>query len=155
MNTSQLRLQIVEYSDKLINELDFKAETLLLAEESDIKQKKINEKRSLFIDEIKRAESTNLYHLNDSSQKGRLVEQDESYRKFCILVDQSDMDLTNEELELDSVDAAFGFILILDKYLSQDRLTLYRSLLRFNKTPCPIQADNPFFKLKYQVSSTV
>jgi hypothetical protein len=57
-----LRLRTVDYFDVLVNQIDFKAESLLA--KLDFSQHgDINLKRQEFIDEIKRAEAFNLEHL--------------------------------------------------------------------------------------------
>ena len=54
----QLKLRVVEYFGSLVNQIDLKAETLLIEDFS--KSDLISHKRNLFIEEIKRVEAVNI-----------------------------------------------------------------------------------------------
>jgi hypothetical protein len=48
---------------------------------------------------------------------------------------------------LSRVDAIFGFLIVLDSYLSNEDVDLYRQLLKFNGNADNLDYENKFFNL--------
>ena len=157
-----LRLDIVDYFDSLRNQIDLKAETALLFKVglSERERKQINDKRQLFIDEIKRIEAENLQHL-DTSGLSRLASETERaklFKAFCFLVDTNELGRTSgavaDELEVTEVGRILGYLIILNEYLSAEQLEIFRQLLSLTKSEKALDLSNKFFNLKLQECET-
>jgi hypothetical protein len=141
------RLEVSENSDILINQIDIKAETLLLELAiNDSQRDAIDKKRCLFIDEIKNIERENLNHLNSVKPKSEKMKKSDMYSKFCFIIDTHDMDLP-KLFGLDRIDAAFGYLVIIDSFLTSDELGLYRQLLKFANSPGNIGYENTLLNI--------
>ena len=157
MLLSQSRLELTDYIVALINEIDIKAETLLINPSLDNAQKeKLEAKRKLFIDEIKHVESISLAHMNTfDSEKSKNVniQKGDVFINYCFTLDLNDLNLTESSLSL--VDTTFGYLIILDKYINKEKINLFKELLKCNNKLKHLNAENLFFNLKNIVKTFI
>ena len=163
---SQLRLNIVEYFGSLINQIDLKAETLMLSEKFatdsnlvDI----INKTREKFIAQLKSSSSYNLSLLNstDFSNKLKNTTNDQEkinellFKEFCFILDPSDEGDWSEIFVIRNL--ILGYLVVTDKYISQESLSCYRDILKIEKSrsrssKINLNYSNCYFNLKKQFS---
>lgn len=143
------RLQIIEYFDALINEIDLKAETLLIQIPKEYHEY-IDDKRQSFIREVDQIKQFNLLNLNEVDE---LLNQQSLFKKYCFLLDMEKMTghrfisydkeryyekrLKNLKLNhffTEIIDKSFGvLIILLDGYLSDEKVSLFKELLHFHE----------------------
>ena len=151
---SQYRLKIVDYHDCLINEIDIKVETLLTNKVYEEDQRhSLNKKREEFIKRIKEVEASNLDNfntnlVNDLGSLEGLSENDldkRLFKRFCFIVQESSLENNYPTL----IDAIFGYLIIVDEFLSKETLILYKQFVMFNNQKSILSFKNKFFFLKY------
>ncbi len=123
-------MQIVDYFDLLINQVDLKAETLLM-EKYPVEPAWINVTRSELIDEIKRIEAFDLQNLSD----GEAI-----FKKFAFFIDRN---------QLSGVANEFGYIVKIGRFVSSESLNFFRAVLKLSDNE---RDPSFFFKLNPQVS---
>jgi hypothetical protein len=162
---SKFRMKLVDYTDSLVNQVDLKAEILLLEQRPN--ETAINGKRQMFIDAIKQVEAFNLKHVESLDLTGISAEllTDEIgvneliFKQFCFILDQQDLDLNH----LSKEDATFGCLIVVGKFLSNQSLNCYRELLKFRYTdaspasfePNVLAESNCLFYLKPKTGKIV
>jgi hypothetical protein len=143
---SKHRLQVVDYFDSLVNEVDLKAEQSL-AESIDDREKSelISRKRALFLQELKEMETLNLRHLEKLEPA---ADEDDIFKVFCFFIDKTDMEMSHVRSEIDAV---FGYLLVLeDEHMSKERLARFRKYLKFYNKSTLNSFD--YFNLRLNVS---
>jgi hypothetical protein len=150
---SKLKLKLVDYSDLLIGDIDLIAETRLVNEDS--KADQINEKRARLIHEIKEIEAFNLGNLSQNDVNELENETDDEkinqviFKRYCFLLPQQELVCPT----LDSVDAMFGLLVVLDKYFTKKKQAFYKEFLQTNKQSSSDQLTKcSFIRYKYKVS---
>ncbi len=147
-----LRLRIVDYFDKLINEIDLKTEKLLCQAKESEDEKKLNERRKAFIDEIKRIESVNLQRL-EQYRDFASAENDESlFDSFCFIIPANLKEPTKTNTINSEMQNELGALMVIDKYLSKESIDCYMELLRCYNSEKQLSQDNGFFALKEMVA---
>lgn len=141
------RLEIIDYFEALINEIDLKAENLLTKIPQPY-QGLVNSKRGTFIDEIERVKAYNLSNLNNSQPP---YGKDSLFRRYCFILDMDQINgkrfMSNERERLEEerqanmnversfmemIDKTFGVLIILDGYLSDWKICLFKEVLHFH-----------------------
>jgi hypothetical protein len=154
------RVLIDDYADWLINKLDLKAELQLATKNSQDDSQvatAINNKRNEFIARIRKCNDFNLSHINSVNEAELEGLSDDDlkrrvFRQFYFLLDKDDL----EQLEYPTfVDALFGYLVIVDSYLTADALLLYKQMLKFHKKKSPLVVYNGFFYLKHDMVSFI
>ena len=149
MMLSTVRLRIVDYFESLVNQIDLKAETLIIDLRYEKEESLINEKRKQFIDEIKQIEDFNLRNLNNLNVENlSLLSEEEAndkvFAKFCFIVYKSCMEFSN----LSQIDSTLGFLILLEKYIRKDKLQRYKELLKLS-CRTKLHFSSNFFNSKY------
>ena len=132
---SKLKSKITNCFAILTNQMNQKANTLLSQSKTfELDVQLINEKRRSFLDEIHNVELINLVNLS-STRVLNLIESNNTddeetmnkiiFKSICFIVDSQNLGFAN----LDRVDATFGYLVVIDKYLSSKSLNCYRDLL--------------------------
>lgn len=143
------RLQIIDYFDRLVNELEIKAEYVLnqltgitTAElRLDLKKRVIDRLKS-FVDEIERVQSFNLKNLPENDDDNEALNPAEIYAKYCFLLDKYDMNvrkyetdncakLTTESNLRMMIDETFGYLIVTDAHVADSRLDMFKELLSY------------------------
>ena len=156
---SLLRSKIADYFEFLAYEVDQKAEHLFaekLLQEDHSNNEAINVKRRLFINEIKLAESENLKKFDSTDPNEyniELEDEDEErfdekineklFKTFCFVI-ESEIGVAF----LNKLDATFGYLIVIDKYLSKKSIECFYELLKFSDNE--LNDPNSFFVLKYK-----
>ena len=146
---SVLRIKIVDYYESLIDKVDLKAQALIIKEFSSVPL--INERKKSFTQELKNLEAiclrnfylTNLMNYRDVPDD---VIDDMIFKTFCFIIDSKDLSFN----ELNNVDATFGYLVVVDKHLSREKITRYRELLKFS-TKRYLNQINSFFNFNNRV----
>lgn len=144
------KLQIIDYFDSLINDIDLKAERLL-TKIPESYQEYVNVKRRSFIDEIELIKQYNLSNF-ESYDSPESLRKEQLFMRYCFCLDMDQMnghrfisdrienyyeerqeDMKVDELFNEIINKAFGILIILDGYLSDEKLSLYRELLHFHE----------------------
>jgi hypothetical protein len=134
--------QMIEYFDGLINEVDLKAETLLdsigdsRGETDAALREHVHKKRQLLIEEIKSARDFNVAHVNQRDNKGEISKKD-LFKKHCFFYKSIHLeserfreipDVTNY-CELNRLKRdLFGYLIVLDGYLTNRKMSLFREI---------------------------
>lgn len=135
------RLEIINYFDSLINDVDLIAEELLnLTLDSktyrdDISvETMINDKRTLLIDKIQDVKTYNLNHLDENEQD--LSENKTNlFKNYCLLINRYDwrdsLRQTNANIDIfkKAIHEAFCFLVVLDEFVDDNKLTLFKELI--------------------------
>jgi hypothetical protein len=147
------RLNLVDYFDGLINEVDLKAEKEIAQEtEANGAESKnianlvefINKKRLFFVDEIRTIELGNLKFVNklnltglEINAPGQLNEM--IFESFCFLMSKSGQSI--------------GQLFVIDKYLPEKNLECFKELARsFGVNGLKLSYTNSIFNLKPDVN---
>jgi hypothetical protein len=133
MPAALLRMQIVDYFDSLINQIDLKAEQLLIELPSD--HEFINSKRAEFIHEIKQIEAYNLNNLN---------ENEPVFKKFAFIIDQNEL---GTYADLSQIDSKFGYLVKMDRFITPGSLECFREALKMIQNETEVTFSNPYFHL--------
>ena len=142
------RLRVVEYYDKLVNEIDLKAETFLADETYADQAEECEAKRTQFLAELKRVELLNLKFLETNSLETNSSDESIFQPEFCFLV--SAKDLRASKKNWSTTDSLFGYLITTDRYLSDKNLASYRQLLFFssaNGVQNQLDINNKLFEL--------
>jgi hypothetical protein len=126
---SKRRLQVADHFESLVNELDIKTERALAESQSDrVKCAKLNEKRDIFLAELKQLETLNLRHVETLDFQNDTDKNPLIFKHFCFFVDQNDMDMPH----LSEIDALFGYLILLEyEFIPMEKLARFRKYLRF------------------------
>jgi hypothetical protein len=157
---SSLRILIIDYFDKLLEIVEERTEELTSSITSSDETDSVLEKRELFIDEIKNIRTFNLdnlgfiegddlKYLTENEFEGDEV-NDVIFKRFCFFVRNDDTDIFVSQLS--HVDASFGYLVVLDRYLNQENIECYWEFLKFLNTKKTLNETNSFFQLKKDVS---
>jgi hypothetical protein len=158
-----LRKQIIDYFDRLLElvelrtgELSAEAASNRDPEASEL----VLEKRELFIDEIKNIRAYNLDNLGfiDPEDLKCLAESGESdevsdviFKRFCFFVSKSEVEIFSTTMQLSHVDASFGYLVVLDRYLNKANLECYWEFLKFMNAKKTLNEKSSFFELRKDV----
>jgi hypothetical protein len=71
------------------------------------------------------------------------------FKTFSFLVNKDDIPTLHE---LSNVDATMGYLVVIDKFLDDEKLARYRELVSFSEKK-PIEKVNSFFNFKNEVCS--
>jgi hypothetical protein len=161
------RQRIVDYFEAMHIEVDQKAEDLFaenLFAENHMNNESINGKRHQFNNEIKQVAADNIRHYDSTNPseykyasrgdeaEDKLAEEKinaKLFQTFCFIIDKDDCDFPN----ISHLDASFGYLIIINKYLRRDQLDCYRELLKFSNKK--LNDPNGLLSLKYKVSVTL
>jgi hypothetical protein len=157
---SDLRLLLVDHSDRLISELDVRTERqlLLLHNESDENEKKqtveLNELRQSMIDEIKRVESANLVDLEQLDVEGLLESYDDLvvkkaiFKSFCFLLDVGKLraSVTETATQINDI-----YLFVVDEYLTKESIDCYVEFLGHVNNEKQIATNSCLFKFNEKV----
>jgi hypothetical protein len=139
------KLKIVDYFDSVINKLDLKVEKILSSKACDVEQRNVlNTRRDLFISHIKECELFNLQTLERIKNLEELDENSPNLKifvQFCFLIDEN-ISQNKEELGL-------GFLVITDRFLTNEQLDKYKGLFKFKHDMSSLEFLNPYFNIKY------
>jgi hypothetical protein len=149
---SRCRLIIADHADSLINQIDLHVELTLATNKNldELQRERLDLKRNELIHRIRSAETFNLNSLNsvDSNELENLDPESlnkKVFKKFCFFLGKNDFEKEYPTL----VDSVFGYLIIVDAFLSSNLLSLFKELLKFHNKTSPIGLQNKFFKLKY------
>jgi hypothetical protein len=145
-----LRTKIIDYYDSLIDEVENRAKQLAVEEFS--MMGKISERRDTFTQELKSLETTCLreFYLTNLSHYRDLDENATDhmiFKTFSFLVNRDDLTLDG----MSTIDATFGYLVVIDKHLPVEKMLRYREFLSYTKKRKLAKA-NSFFNLKNEVS---
>jgi hypothetical protein len=132
----------------MCEEVDARAQQLLSYAESNV----VHVKQKRFIDEIKSCEGTCLYQLSKESLADFNVNESNLnqfvFKSFCFVVS---VDELGPSLPLlNQLDSHFGYLIIVDKFLSPESIAAYKQLLRHCKYE-PLSPINRLFEIDYEV----
>lgn len=149
------RLEIINYFNDQINEIDLKAEHLLTRIAQDY-HGYIDAKRKLFIDEIEHVKAFNLSNLNAEDEKP--LTKDKIFKRYCFLLEmdkinrhrmistkkrnflyQRQENMNIGQLFNEMIDSYFGVLIVLDGYLSDRKVDLFKELLHFHENYFPYE----------------
>lgn len=160
-----IRLQVIDYFDALINEVDIKAEKLLkllydniqvAVENRQTLQAIINERRRLFIDEIETIKQFNVSNLNDDDAS--------EFKKYAFILDKYDMNVSQyENLSttqanfnpvvnefIKEIDQKFGLLVLIDDGSPCDAsMSMFKELLSYGNQICEDPEDDDHTKSKF------
>lgn len=145
------KIEIIEYFDNLINRIDISAETLLelILDDEDadnVIKNKINTRRICFIDKIEALKNYNLTLLNENKEM-RQVTKEKMFARYCFILNKHDVNIRKyltsngkeeEYIQKDQfygknidliINETFGVLIILDSFLPDWKLDLYKELL--------------------------
>lgn len=150
------RLEIIEYFDSVVNEIDLKAE-ILLEKIPECYHELVNCKRQLFLDEIEQTKAYNLSHLNEDAN---IWNKESLFKKYCFLVDMDKLNghrfasfdrelfyqtrqanIKAEQFFKEMIDKDFGILIVVDGYLSDRKIFLFKDALRFQESYYPYEDD--------------
>jgi hypothetical protein len=140
------RLLVVEYFDRLINEIDLSAERSLSEVSGDASEttREINRVRNEFLKEIRSTESKCLHDLERPGFVSQLehLKEDERLKKrlftrFCFIIAK------NKGWNFHD-----GLLYVTDRYLSDHQIDLF-SLAHYIPNGYDLSKDNDFFQLDY------
>jgi hypothetical protein len=154
---NQLRRLIIDYFDKLLEFVERRGKELGNEEDS----YSLIEKRELFVDEIKNVRTYNLDNLgfiepSDVTALANTLEYDCEevndclFKRFCFFVTADHYEPFGRQLS--KADGRFGYLVVLDKYLSQANLECYMEALKFVNNRRVLDEKNILFDLKKIVS---
>jgi hypothetical protein len=157
------RQRIVDYFEGLHVEIDQKVENLFaenLFAENHLNNDSINAKRRLFNNEIKQVESDNIRHYDATNPseftyesrgdetEDRVAEEKinaKLFQTFCFIIDKDDCDFPS----ISNLDASFGYLIIINKYLRREQLDCFREIVKFSNKK--MNDPNGLLTLKYKV----
>jgi hypothetical protein len=152
---SHYRLQIVNYFDKLVNQLDVQTETLLNEQRLTSEEKeRLNETRIKFVERIKQVEAFDLSRLesldlDELKSMSELEVQQALFSQFCFFIHFNgfniELDFYNQKL----CSVYLGYLVVIDKFLSPSQLEIYKRLLEFHNSKSVLHFLNDFFVLRY------
>lgn len=129
-------LIIDDYFESLVNQVDCKAEALINENYSITwLVDKINERRMLYNEGIRKIKEENLKKLSnkkiklDNEPRSEEELREQLFSPFCFLLDTDDINVPNEEFRLQKwtlVDRTFGYLIILPCYVKTEKLNIYR-----------------------------
>lgn len=133
------RLEIIQYFDSVVNDVDLMAEELLNLVSShknypDDLLKMINDKRTLLMDEIENVKRYNLDHA-DENEHDLCQDKTKLFKKYCLLLDMfnwrhSFVQINYNQDNLKKViNEAFCFLIVLDEYIEDRELALFKELI--------------------------
>lgn len=126
---ARIRLDLVDYFDSLVADVDLKAERLIIADQltpnGESRLDEINSKRNAFIKQIRAILAFNLAQADAkySTQPGF-----KPFTRFCFIIDDNQLDLSSC---LGPVGSTFGYLIVLDRFVDQPSLDCYKELLGF------------------------
>jgi hypothetical protein len=155
------RQRIIDYYAALAEQVEQKAEQVFaqsLINENHNSNELISGKRRQFAHEIKLVETANV-RLFDASNPAEVktepvaatgdeeLEDAKYFRPFCFMIDKDDYDFP----ALNHIDATFGYLIVIDRYVTKAQLACFRETLQFSHKK--LNDPSLIFDLKIKVFS--
>jgi hypothetical protein len=139
---SIFKLKLVDYFDGLINEIDLRAEELLVEnnKSSGPCKDKINSFRNSLISKIKEIESFNLSKIQNAHTP--------EFSQSCFVIYNKEFEFLSES---ELVDGNFAYLIITDRHFTPENVTVYKNLLGFYNSFNGIEFER-LFRFKNKVS---
>jgi hypothetical protein len=140
--------KIMGYFRPLREQISAKAQALF--RDQNLDDDMIYATRKKFLDQIMLCEANNLMVL--SEEMVQEANGDESkltdiiFNSFCFIVDVKDLEFSS----LNELDSHFGYLVVTDKYMSQENIGAYKALMKHFKYE-PLSSTNPLFVINYEV----